>query len=48
MVKLLDKKGLAIIGDMEGFFVDESEGPLKEGETTRARAWAKELTKLVV
>ncbi len=41
--KNLKKKGAAIIAPAEGFFVDESEGPLSEGEEARAAAWAQAL-----
>ena len=45
MLKLLQKQGMQVADDTEGFFVDESEGPLKDGETDRAAAWAIELVK---
>lgn len=37
----LKKKGGSLILTPEGFFVKESEGPLKDGELERAREWAK-------
>ena len=43
LAKLLAKKGAVLLGQPAGFFVDESEGPLKEGELERASAWAKTL-----
>jgi flavodoxin I len=39
----LRKKGGTLIGSPEGFFVEGTEGPLKEGELERAGGWAKEL-----
>ena len=39
----LKRKGGALIGSPEGFFVDGGEGPLSEGELERAAAWAKEI-----
>lgn len=37
----LKKKGGSLIITPEGFFIKESEGPLKDGELERAREWAK-------
>lgn len=42
MAGSLKQKGAMILGS-EGFFVLGGEGPLKEGETERAAAWAKEI-----
>jgi flavodoxin I len=39
----LKRKGGALIASPEGFFVDGTEGPLKEGELERAAGWAKEI-----
>jgi flavodoxin I len=39
----LGKKGGTLIGSPEGFFVEGTEGPLKEGELERAAGWAKEI-----
>jgi flavodoxin len=39
----LKKKGAVIAVAPEGFFVEESEGPLTEGEEARAKEWAKTL-----
>ena len=36
----LRKKGGSLVVPPEGFFVSDSEGPLKEGELERATAWA--------
>jgi flavodoxin I len=41
----LKKKGATLIGSAEGFLVEGTEGPLKEGELERAAAWAKEIVK---
>ena len=37
----LEKKGGTLIIPPEGFFVKDSEGPLKDGELERAADWAK-------
>jgi flavodoxin len=39
----LKKKGGKLVLPPEGFFVQGSEGPLKEGEVERAAEWAKQL-----
>jgi flavodoxin I len=41
--KALAKKGGTLAAPAEGFFVEDSEGPLKEGELERAAAWATKL-----
>ena len=41
--KKLRKKGAEIIGPPEGFCVNDTEGPLKEGELERAATWAKQI-----
>lgn len=41
----LKKKGGRLIITPEGFFVKDSEGPLKDGELERARVWAKQTIK---
>lgn len=41
----LKKKGGTLIGSPEGFFVEGTEGPLREGELERAALWAKEIVK---
>ena len=41
--KELKKKGASIAAPPEGFFVEESEGPLSEGEEARAAAWARNM-----
>ena len=37
----LKKKGGTLVASPEAFYVEGSEGPLKEGELDRAAAWAK-------
>ena len=39
----LQKKGGNLVGEPEGFIVEDSEGPLKEGELVRASNWAKKI-----
>ena len=39
----LKKKGGILIVSPEGFFVEDSEGPLKDGELERAAEWAKQI-----
>jgi len=41
--KELKKKGADIAAPPEGFFVEESEGPLTEGEENRAAAWVQKM-----
>ena len=41
--KKLRKKGAEIIVAPEGFCVNDTEGPLKEGELERAATWAKQI-----
>jgi flavodoxin len=43
IAKGLVKKGAELKGKPEGFFVNASEGPLRDGELERAAAWAKGL-----
>lgn len=43
----LQAKGGKLIDKPEGFFVTGKEGPLKNGEETRATAWAKRITSLL-
>ena len=43
MAEKLRKKGAEIIVPPEGFFVKDTEGPIKEGELPRAAAWAKQI-----
>jgi hypothetical protein len=39
----LKKAGGNLIVPSEGFYVEDTEGPLKAGELERAAAWAKDL-----
>ncbi len=39
----LQKKGGRLIAPPEGFYVQDREGPLKEGELERAERWARQL-----
>jgi flavodoxin I len=41
----LMKKGGTLIVPPEGFFVNDTEGPLKDGEIERAESWAKQIIK---
>lgn len=41
--RALEKKGGQPVIEPEGFFVLDTEGPLKEGELERAAAWASEI-----
>jgi len=43
IARRLEKAGGRLIADPDGFFVEDTEGPLKEGELERAAAWAKDL-----
>jgi flavodoxin I len=44
IAKNLKSKGANLIVNPEPFFVEGTQGPLKEGELERAASWAKELT----
>ena len=46
IANFLEKKRGTLAVPPEGFFVKESEGPLKEGELERAAAWAKQILNL--
>lgn len=43
IAKRLQKKGGKLAAPPAGFLVEGSEGPLKEGELERARAWAQKI-----
>jgi hypothetical protein len=43
IAQMLRKKGAGMVIDPEGFCVEDTEGPLKEGELERAAAWAKQI-----
>ena len=46
IAKRLHRRGYGVLGT-ESFLVEDSEGPLVEGELERARAWGAELAKAV-
>ena len=41
--KRLHRRGFTLIAEPESFLVEDSEGPLEEGELARARAWGASL-----
>ena len=43
IIRLLKPSGADVILPGEGFFVSESEGPLKEGELAKAGTWARSI-----
>jgi Flavodoxin domain len=43
IAKRLRHRGYRLIADPESFFVDDTEGPLADGELDRARAWGESL-----
>ena len=43
IAKSLKKKGGSLVLSPQAFYVEGTEGPLKEGELERAAAWAKEI-----
>jgi hypothetical protein len=45
IAKKLERLGYELVGPPESFFVTDSEGPLKEGELERARAWGASLVR---
>jgi hypothetical protein len=48
IVRGLRHHGFTLVADAEGFVVEEAEGPLRDGEEERARAWGAELARAVV
>ena len=48
IAQMLRKKGAAMVIDPEGFCVEDTEGPLKEGELERAAAWAKQIMSTIL
>lgn len=46
IAKRLKRKGGDVALPPEGFFVNGTEGPLKEGELERAAAWAEQLVRM--
>jgi hypothetical protein len=47
IAKRLRRRGYELIADPESFLVEDSEGPLAEGELDRARAWGESLVELI-
>ncbi len=43
IAKRLKKAGYDVIADSQSFFVEDSEGPLADGELERARSWGADL-----
>jgi hypothetical protein len=43
IAKRLRRRGFDVLADPESFFVEDSEGPLADGELDRARAWGSAL-----
>ena len=43
IAKRLRRRGFEVVADPESFLVEDSEGPLAEGELDRARAWGESL-----
>jgi len=48
ILKALEKKGGKPVAEPMGFFVEDVEGPLCDGEIERAASWAEEVLKAVV
>lgn len=47
IAKRLRRRGYKLVADSNSFFVEDSEGPLAEGEVDRARKWGAALGRLV-
>ncbi|MDY6917828.1 MAG: flavodoxin family protein [Chloroflexota bacterium] len=45
IARTLKRKGGTLVASPEGFFVEGTKGPLKEGELERAAAWARGIAK---
>ena len=43
IAKRLRRRGFDVVADPESFYVEDSEGPMAEGELDRARAWGASL-----
>ena len=43
IARRLHRRGCTLVAEPESFFVEDSEGPLGEGEVARARAWGASL-----
>lgn len=48
IVRGLRRHGFTLVADAEGFVVEEAEGPLRAGESERAKAWGAELARALV
>ena len=48
IAKRLRRRGFDVVADPESFFVEDSEGPLADGELDRARAWGASLAEELV
>jgi flavodoxin len=48
ITKALEKKGGKRVAEPVGFFVEDTEGPLKEGELERAANWAEEVVRALI
>ena len=47
MARKLKEKGVSLLAEPESFFVEGTEGPLRDGELERAAVWARMLMKEV-
>lgn len=47
LTKKMKRKGGYMLTEPEGFFVNDTEGPLKEGEEERAFQWAEKIKKMI-
>lgn len=45
IARALERKGGILVASPEGFFVEGTKGPLREGELERAADWVKEIVK---
>jgi len=46
IAKILESKGGTILIQPEGFFVEDTKGPLTNGEKERAKHWSKDISKI--
>ena len=47
LAKRLTRRGGKLIIPPEGFYVNDTEGPLKEGELERAKEWGKKIRSML-
>jgi hypothetical protein len=47
IARRLRRRGYEVLAEPESFLVEDSEGPLAEGELDRARAWGESFVELV-